>query len=214
LGELSTKFEENVTKAYQQQAYETAREEYGNYFEALEKHPRLLVGAQVPAIGKEGMETLRSTEDAKEWQEAVKSLLVQEIRSTAQAKVEESREFLSTVHASIDLFKNNTDLIPGAKGFNRKLADQFAAMAKPYEVRADGKLQGYSIPVQPIIDNLRAQMKAAEPPAAPQTPAAAAPAPPSAPPPQAGLTSKAGSSSEREDFSTLFGTIGLPNLQI
>jgi len=159
------------------------------------------------------METLRSSEDAKEWQEAVRSLLVQEIRTNAQTKIEESSDFLETVHASIDLFKNNPDLIPGAKGFNRGLADRFADMAKPYEVRVEGKLQGYSIPVQPIIDSLRKQM--APPPApATQTPAAAPSPPPKAEPPQAGIPSKAGNSSEKEDFSTLFGTIGLPNLQI
>jgi hypothetical protein len=169
----------------------------------------------VPAIGKEGMETLRNSEDAKEWQEAVRSLLVAEIRDSAQSKMEDSREFINTVHASIDLFKNNPDLIPGAKGFNRALADSFATMAKPYEIRDedDNGLLGYSIPVQPIIDQLRAQQKAAAVPAA--TPAAAPPLQPKkADPPQAGIVSKAGNSSEREDFSTLFGTIGLPNLQI
>lgn len=167
------------------------------------------------------METLRNTDDAKEWQEAVRSLLVQEIRAGAESKIEESRSFLDTVHASIDLFKNNPDLIPGTKGFNRELADRFAAMVKPYEVRDDDekKLLGYSIPVQPIIEGLRSQLQAsntpaAAPPSQPATPAAAPSAPPSVEPPQAGITSKAGSSSEREDFSTLFGTIGLPNLQI
>ena len=192
------------------------RTEHSKYFEALEKHPRLLVGTQVPAIGKEGNETLRDSEDAKEWQEAVRAVLVAEIRSQAEAKLEESAGFLETVHASIDLFKNNPDLIPGTKGFDRGLADQFAAMAQPYEVRVEGKLQGYSIPVQPIINSLRSQLKAARV-AAPPSPVAAAtpPAAASRPePPQAGLTSKAGSSSEKEDFSTLFGTIGLPNLQI
>lgn len=214
---MSTKLEENLTKGFQQQAYEAVREDYGNYFDALEKHPRLLVGTQVPSIGKEGMETLRDSNDAKEWQEAVRGLLVQEIRAAAEEKMDESSSFLETVHASIDLFKNNADLIPGTKGFDRALADQFAAMAQPYEVRVEGKLQGYSIPVQPIINSLRtalvAQRKAAAPVA---SPAAAAPpaAAPRAEPPQAGITSKAGSSSEREDFSTLFGTIGLPNLQI
>jgi hypothetical protein len=210
---LSTKVEENITKAFQQQAYEQAREEYGNYFDALEKHPRLLVGAQVPAIGKEGMETLRSSEDAKEWQEAVRSLLVEEIRSGAQSRIEESSGYLETVHASIDLFKNNPDLIPGTKGFNRALADQFAGMMKPYEVRVEGKLQGYSIPVQPIVESLRKQLAATAAPA-PPAPAAVPATPPSPEPPQAGIPSKAGASSEKEDFSTLFGTIGLPNLQI
>lgn len=160
------------------------------------------------------METLRDTADAKEWQDAVRTLLVGEIRERATAKMDESSDFMETLHGSIDLFKNNPDLIPGTKNFDRGLADAFATMMKPYEVRTDEKLQGYSIPVQPIIESLRSQRKATKPAPVP-TPAAAPPAavaPPS--PPQAGITSKAGSSGEREDFSTLFGTIGLPNLQI
>jgi hypothetical protein len=172
----------------------------------------------VPAIGKEGMETLRNSEDAKEWQEAVRSLLVTEIRDSAQAKLDESKDFLATVHASIDLFKNNPDLIPGTKGFNKDLADEFAKMATPYEIRDEDskKLIGYSIPVQPIIDQMRSLIKArTAAPAAPPAPPAAAPAPRATlDPPQAGIPAKAGSSSEKEDFSTLFGTIGLPNLQI
>jgi hypothetical protein len=173
------------------------------------------VGTEVPAIGKEGMERLKDTADAKEWQDAVKTLLVGDIKERATAKMEESADFLQTVHASIDLFKNNPDLIPGTKGFNKPLADQFAGMMEPYEVRVDGKLQGYSIPVQPIIEKLRAQLTAATPPAAPTPPPAAAPVRQATlEPPQAGITSKAGSSGDKEDFSTLFGTIGLPNLQI
>ena len=159
------------------------------------------------------METLRDSNDAKEWQEAVRGLLVEEIKSGAQAKLEENAPFMETIHASIDLFKNNPDLIPGTKGFNVDLANTFAAMAQPYEVRVDGKLQGYSIPVQPIIDSLRKGMLTPPPPA--QAAATTPPAPkPKPEPPQAGIPSKAGSSSEKEDFSTLFGTIGLPNLQI
>lgn len=162
------------------------------------------------------MERLKDAADAKEWQEAVKSILVQDIRERATVKMEESADFLQTVHASIDLFKNNPDLIPGTKGFNKPLADQFAGMMEPYEVRVEGKLQGYSIPVQPIIEKLRANLKtAAAVPAPVAAPPAAATVRSAAPePPQAGIQSKAGSSSEKEDFSTLFGTIGLPNLQI
>jgi hypothetical protein len=163
----------------------------------------------VPRLEGEGTEILKSTEDAREWQEAVRSILVQEVRERAETKVDESAGFLETIHASIDLFKNNPDLIPGTRGFNKNLADRFADLAEPYEVRVDGKLQGYSIPVQPIINNLRKQMKPTPPPAPP-----AAPPKRKADPPQAGLQSKASSSSEPEDFSTLFGTIGLPNLRI
>lgn len=222
---MSTKIEQNIVQGYQQEAFEQARKDYENYFVALEKHPRLLVGTEVPAIGKEGMERLKDSNDAKEWQEAVRSILVQEIREAAQTKMEGSQQFLQTVHASIDLFKNNPDLIPGVKTFNRQLADEFATLAAPYEIRQDGKLQGYSIPVQPIIDNPRSQQAARAQTAGsgPATQQASTPGSPAAPPaagstpvdpPQAGIPAKAGSSAEKEDFSTLFGTIGLPHLQI
>ena len=209
------------------------RTEHAQYFEALEKHPRLLVGQQVPAIGKDGMETLRDTADAKEWQEAVKSILVDEVRARATKELEDNSDFLSTIHSSIELFTANPDLIPHTKDFDVELANRFAAMAKPYELRVEEKLQGYSIPVQPLIESLRAQLaaeRAAQKPAA-QEPASAPPAASqqaggaqaqggsaapvaAAEPPQAGIQSKAGNSGAAEDFSTLFGTIGLPNLQI
>ena len=194
---------------------EEVQAEYTQYFEALNKHPRLLVGTEVPAIGREGTETLRDTDDAKEWQEAVKSILVDDIRSRASKMMDDNKDFLTTVHQSIELFQNNSDLIPGTKGFDKELADRFAAIAAPYAIRAEDKLQGYSIPVQPIIDQLRTQIKAerAAKPAAPAAPPATPKAP--ADPPQAGIPAKAGNSAEsQEDFSTLFGTIGLPNLRI
>lgn len=192
---------------------------------------------EVPAIGREGMERLENTQDAKDWQDAVKALLVQEIQDRAERAMEENDGFLNTVHSSIELFQNNADLIPGTKQFDVDLANRFATLAEPYELRVDDKLQGYSIPVQPIIDQLRQQLvterskAAAAPPVAAATegappaggaPAAGAGASPVAAPaapapgdqPQAGITSKAGSSDSKEDFSTLFGTIGLPNLQI
>ena len=148
----------------------------------------------------------------------MKSLLVREVRDRASREMEENSEFLATVHSSIELFQNNHDLLPMTKTFDVELANRFAKMAEPYELRVEGKLQGYSIPVQPIIDMLREQLKterAAAKPAAPATPAAPAKkAAAAADPPQAGIPSKAGNSGAKEDFSTLFGTIGLPNLQI
>lgn len=206
------------------------RTERAKYFEALETHPRLMVGQEVPTLdGTDTMEVLRSTEDAREWQEAVKSILVEEVRSKANAAMEENSDFLSTLHASIELFQKNPDLIPATRGFDQDLANRFAALAEPYELRVDNKLQGYSIQVQPLVDHLRAQL-AAERSAAPvvvsptteaaapagaaaSTPAAPAPPAPAAAP-QAGIPSKAGSGAEQEDFSVLFGTIGLPNLRI
>lgn len=228
-GALTTKVEERFTEQFQQAALAEAREEYGNYFTALQKHPRLLVGTQVPALGRDGMETINSTDQAREWQEATKELLVEEIKDRAARAMEAQGTDLSTIHASIELFQKNVDLVPGTKQFDTELARRFTTLAQPYEKRGeDGKLQGYSIPVQALIDQLRTQLKseraAASSPASPASAAGVAvpptPAPAAAPakpadPPQAAIPSKAGSSGgEKEDFSTLFGTIGLPNIQI
>jgi hypothetical protein len=219
LGELSVKLEDAITTQLRKQAFDATRNEYENYFQALETHPRLLVGTQVPAIGKEGMETLKDSQDAKEWQEAVRELLIQEVDDGTRKLAETASGQIQMLHASIDLFKNNSDLIPGTRTFNKQLADEFAKIAEPYEVRQDGKLRGYSIPVQPIIDGLRAKMATPGNVQEPNQSSASKPPgagvnPPAADPPQAGIPSKAGASSEREDFSALFGTIGLPNLQI
>ena len=179
----------------------------------------MLVGVEVPSLnGPEGsMETLRDADDAREWQEAVKVLLTEEVRERTAKAMDENKGILDTVHQSIELFAKNKDLVPGTRQFNRRLADRFASMVKPYELRVDGKLHGYTIPVQPLIDQLRTSL-AAEAAAAPAAPPKAAPAKKparQADPPQAGIGSKAGSSSDdAEDFSTLFGTLGLPNLRI
>jgi hypothetical protein len=206
------------------------RTEHAAYFNALEQHPRLLVGQEVPAIGREGTEILNTSADAKEWQDAVKTLLAQEVRSRASKQMDEQQGFLTTIHSSISLFQDNPDLVPMTKEFDVELAKRFTTLAEPYELRVEGKLQGYSVPVQPLINQLRTQLlaeRAAAPtaaagPAPASTPAAGGPppAPPATPgkpagPPQAGIPSKAGNSGEQgEDFSALWGTLGLPNIQI
>lgn len=206
--------------------------EHKAYFDALEQHPMELVGQEVPAIGREGTMRLGSVAEAREWQDAIKHVLVREVRSRASKAMDENRDFLTTVHASISLFQDNPDLVPGAAGFDRELADRLVKLVEPYEVRVEGKLQGYTIPVQPIVNQLRAQVvqeraaaassaaaaggDSTTPPAATATKTATkTAATPPAEQPQAGIVSKAGGGGDAaEDFSTLFGTIGLPNLQI
>jgi hypothetical protein len=207
--------------------------EYAGYFEALNQHPRTLVGRKVPRLdGKDGDEVLRDAEDARDWQEAAKHQLAAEVRHRASKASEDQAEFMQTVHASIDMFQKNPDMIPGTKGFDKDLADQFATLAAPYELRVEGKLQGYSIPVQPLIDSVRATLAASRAAAAAPAPAAAAPpagapaagappaaagAPPSPEPPQEGITTKAGSGgADSEQFGTLFSTIhpDLANIRI
>lgn len=183
------------------------RTEYPRHFAEVSVHPRELVGKEVPKVnGEAGMERLRDAADAKDWQDAMKRLLVQEVQGRVETKQDEMRETFATVHASIDLFRNNVDLIPGTKQFDGELAEQFVAFAKDYEIRSDGKLVGYSVPVQPLVNQLRSQLATSRA-AAPAAPAA--PAGPSAQQqraaeqarnpvgqfdaPQAGLRSKAGS---------------------
>lgn len=204
---------------FQNEAITEARAEYPKYFEALQKHPRLLIGTEVPRIGTEGTETLRDSADAAEWQEAVKQQLVAEIKDRAVRLAEAGSADLVTVHGAIDLFQNNVDIVPGTKQFDRELADRFVKLAKPYEARNDGKLYGYTIPVQGLLSQLRTQIaseRAAAPAAAAAPVAAAAPAAAAAPveQPQAGIPSKAGSGTDAEDFSTLFGTLGMPGFRI
>lgn len=210
-----------MNQVYQDSALEEVRAEHANYFTAIQQHPRSLVGTEVPSINGEGMEVLQDADDAKDWQDAVKHILVDTVRERVTRNMEEQADFIDTIHASIDLFRNNKDLIPGTKEFDVDLANRFAQIAAPYELKVNDKLQGYTIPVQPIIDQLRSQMVAERAAGAASTPAPAASTPPVAAkpapvaePPQAAIESKAGSGTETEDFSTLFGTIGLPNLQI
>lgn len=193
--------------------------EYDEYFKRLQMHPRQLVGQEVQSVTGEGKERLRDAQDAKDWQEAVKHLLVQEVEARATTKADEHREVFNTVHSSIELFRNNPDLIPGTKQFDTELANQFATLMKDYELRTNGKLVGYSIPVQPMIQSLRTQLAekrksaaAPAPPAAPQTQPGTGAQPPAPKPqggaqgsddaPQAGFTSKAGHSAGDDNVAS------------
>ena len=224
-GEISVALEEGVAKIHQEAALKEVQTQHAKYFQALRQHPRTLVGQKVPAIGKPGEEVLRDSTDAKDWQDAVKQLLSDEIRDKASRMADENSSMMSVLHSSIELFQNNTDLVPGTVQFDRELADQFAMYAQPYELRVDGKLNGYTIPVQPLINQIRSKLAAARAAqAAPQPPQVApgktgAPTPARTPEkpargPQAGIQSRAGTTAEKEDFSTLFGTIGLRDFQI
>lgn len=233
---MTTALENRASAAYHNAAMAEVRNDFPKYFDALRQHPRMLVGKQVPSITGDGMETIRDSADAREWQDAVKQLLTEEANDRASRTAESNNSFMATLHQSVELFQRNNDLVPGTKEFDRELADAFVDLARPYEVRVDGKPHGWSVPVQPMVDQLRKQLvtkraQAAVTPPAQGTPAkaagtgqvaagrAATPAatnqqPPPDDGPQEGITSKAGASADAEDFSALFGTIGLPTLRI
>lgn len=222
---MSTKLEEASLQARQRAAVAEVQEEYSKYFTALNLHPRRLVGQEVPSSTGEGMETLRTSEDAREWQEAIKDLLSDEIRERAEQISEEDAANLGILHQSIELFQNNPDLVPNTSKFDKELADSVVKFAKPYEVRADGKLMGYSIPLQALVEQERQALKErrAAQPAAPATPGAPAAqqqpaqgdAPKPAEAPQAGIQSRAGQSGEgADDLDALWGTLGLSGIRL
>lgn len=209
---------------HQTAAYTEVQTEHPKYFEMIQHHPRELVGMEVQSLAGEGMERLKDTQDAADWIAGVKVLLSREIQTRAMKAMEEDGGMLKQLHSSIELFQNNGDLVPGTKQFDKELADQFAKLAKPYENRVEGKLVGWNIPVQPLIEMLRGQLKEARAAKAAAPPAAGAPAGQPAPakvvtpkkvePPQTGIPSRTGESSEQEDFSALFGTIGLKDFRL
>jgi len=198
---MATSFETRQTQILERSALEEVKTEYAKHFEAVAKPPRLLVGTEVPSLTGQGKEKLRDSADARDWQEAVKQLLLEEVTSRVEKRKDGMRDVFAVVHSSIDLFRNNTDLIPGTVEFDKDLANAVAAQVKDYELLANGKLIGFSVPVQPIINAVRAQLaaqKAATPPAAAAPPQQAAPQARDAlgrwDGPQAGIQSKAGQS--------------------
>lgn len=200
---MVTSFEEKQGTILETEAFTALKTEYPKYFEAISKHPRSLVGTEVPSTTHDGMEKLRDSADAADWQAAAKQLLAEEAASRVETRRDEMREVFSTVHSSIALFQNNADLIPGTKQFDRELADEFAKAVGDYALRTDGKLIGYSVPVQPIVNAIRSSLvrtrATATPAAAPSPQQQRAAEQPRTPAgqwdgPQAGLRSQAGSS--------------------
>lgn len=208
---MAEAFEARQTERLEQEAFGALQTELPDHFAAVRKHPRLLVGTEVPALSGNGKERIRDSADAADWQEAMKAQLLAEVGSRVEKNKDELRDVFATVHSSIDLFQKNLDLIPGTKQFDKDLAEAVVVAAKDYELRAGGKLIGWSVPVQPIVNALRGQQAAARATAAAAAtaapPVAAAPTPqqqraaeqPRTPAgtfdgPQAGIQSSAGSS--------------------
>lgn len=176
-------------------------------------HPLELVGKELPPIdGTEQNIVLRSAEEVAQWQGAVTTILQRELAASVAQSQQESNEILDVVQSSIQMFQDNPDLVPGSPSYNKALASEFVRIAEPYALKLDGKLTGYSIPVQGLIDRVRAQVAAAPAAAPPATPAAKK-APPAKP--QAGIPSVAGSSGDgAEDYSPMWAALGIQNMPI
>jgi len=223
-GNLHEGIEVAFENSHQQIVNEQFMQDMQPQINAIREHPRALIGKEVPSLIDDKTIVLKDSQQAADWQAHLKSILDNEFNARVDASMESARDLQVTLSQSVELFRSNPDLVPGTKQFNKQLADDFATMAKPYELRLDGKLLGYSIEVQPMIGFLRQKLGATTPTpvaGAGATPSAAAPAAsPAADPPQAGIQSRAGNSSggdkDAEDLEALFNTLpGAPgNLRI
>lgn len=195
---------------------EQFQEEYSHYTDLLDLHPMELVGKEVPPLdGSEQSVVFRTTAEAKEYQDAVKTVIGRMMRSEVEQMREADEEVITVVHNSIELFQSNPDLVPGAKSFNRELADQVMSLVEPYALRMDGKLTGFSIDIQGIIDQTRGRLKQAGAAAPAAAPAKKAAARRPAPAPQGGIASKAGTSGgQEEDFSPMWAALGINSMPV
>ena len=189
------------------------------FLDAINNPARFLVGETLPSLHKPNeTETIKSLEDAKNWQETAQSIITKQVNTRTAALLEDARPTLSILQDSVQMFQQNKDMIPGTAEFNPALAKAFVKMAKAYEVRNDGKLLGYKVDVQPLIDHLRTQIAA--PPAAPtprQEQAAGQVRNEAGQfdAPQAGIPNKAGISGEPgDDYSAFWAASGVGHLNI
>lgn len=210
---MAEALETRFTESFQSAAIAQAQEDYPHYIERLQMHPLELVGKELPAIdGSDQPVTFRTAQEVEQWQGAVRTILQRELEATVAERMQESNEVLDVVHSSIEMFRANPDLVPGTKNYNQRLAAEFVRIAEPYALRMNGKLTGYSIPVQGLIDRVRAQVSAA--PAAPAAPAKKTAAAPAAKP-QAGIPSKAGAGGgQGEDYSPMWKALGIDSAPI
>lgn len=212
IGELSNAVEQRFAQEYETQAVYQIQEEYPQYIELLNLHPMELVNQELPTIdGTEGTVLFRTTQEVKDWQDAVKAILQREVRTYVAENRQEYDAVLNTVHDSIQLFQDNPDLIPNSPVFNKQLADEFIKIAEPYSLTLNGKLVGFSIPVQGIINQLRTDVRLkqySQKNTAPKKSVKTSK-------PQGGIRSKAGASgADPEDFSPMWKALGIDNMPV
>jgi len=177
-----------------------------------------LVGDTVPSVKGEGTIVLNNATEARDWQDAVKHIINKEVTEKTAALLQDAQPVLSTIQDSITLFRNNQDIMPGAVEYNPELTTRFLKMASPYLHMVDGKPIGFKVDVQPLLNQLREDMKANPPaPSTKQVQAAAQPRTPEGrfDAPQAGIPSKTGlSGSAEDDYSDFWGALGMPGMTI
>src|SRR5690606_33470630 len=160
LGDANIKIASTIQESFKAQTQqEVMREVSTDLINALQTAPRLLVGEKVPSLKNKGeVEIIRDSQDAREWQETARGLLDAEVNSRLASRMQDAMPILSTLQDSILLFQSNPDLNPSKNTFDKELADRVMEIAKSYEHRVGGKLFGFHVNLQPIINSTREQL--------------------------------------------------------
>ena len=223
LSSINSKMEEAVRATATREVYESIDKEFS---EALEFHPMELVGQEVPDVRRGAAQgakiRINDSAQARDWQDAVQQIIKREVDSEVQKKTEDLKPMMSVVQGSVQLFRNNPDIVPGSKNFDKELATRFARAAATYEVKAGAKRIGWHGDAQPLLNELRSNLAkergatgARQEERAAQQRAKAAEQPRTTEgrfdAPQAGVQSKSGMSgaSDEEDYSTFWSATGL-----
>lgn len=128
------------------------------------KHPMELVNMTLPSLRSDAKpgdtERILDSAMARDYQEAMQKIFDREVEDVVNQRQQEVEPQLALLQRTYVMFQKNPDIVPGSKTFDKELADRFAKVAGSYTYKQNGKALGYSIDVQPLIDNIRDTLQA------------------------------------------------------
>lgn len=221
---VSERLETAVLGQVTREVYDSIDKEF---HEVMRLSPFEIVGSEVPDLRRGAQEgskiKLRDSAEAREYQDSLKNIVQRQVDDQKQQKLSELKPMMSMVQGSVMLFQNNPDLVPGSAKFDVELATRFTRMAKAYEQRGpNGKLLGYAVNVQPMINELRSGLNSERGAQGQQRSEQQRQAAANQPrteqgrfdSPQGGIMSKSnaqGGGGAEEEFSTFWSAVGIQN---
>lgn len=159
----SQKIRENMQESFRRAAEEQLNKEIDPIFKTvLETDPYLLVGQSLPSLRPdakpEDKDLMTDSAKAAEYKRALQSLVEAEIKDDVAKREKDVMPMMSVLQESALMFQNNPDLIPNTDKFDQQLAERVARVGKSYELVVNGKVTGYQVNMQPIINELREQL--------------------------------------------------------
>jgi len=132
------------------------------FFDIMRLRPTQMVGMEVPSVrpGAAPEERIKLLDSAmaRQYQEDIGGMIEDQITDVASRQADSLRPMMSVIQDAIQMLDNNPDLIPGTKGFDPELQKRVIEVGKSYEVRANGKMMGYQVKMQPIINVIRNEL--------------------------------------------------------